>query len=145
MSAAIEAGIEGLPAIGFSLCDYGHQADFSHTLPYVEQIIRQALQQGIPPGVTLNANFPPISNGPIKGLKVCRQARAKWQEEFDKRLDPRGREYYWMVGSFVNMDQGEDTDEWALANGYASLVPCTYDLTAYAAIPFLDTEWNLAP
>jgi 5'-nucleotidase len=144
MSAAIEAGIEGIPAIGFSLCDYGHNADFSHTLPFVEQIIREALKRGIPPGVTMNANFPAITKGPIKGIKVCRQARAKWQEEFDKRLDPRGREYYWMVGSFVNMDKGEDTDEWALANGYASLVPCTYDLTAYAAMPFLNAEWQLA-
>jgi 5'-nucleotidase len=144
MSAALEAGIEGIPAIGFSLCDYGHQADFSHTLPFVELIIKEALLHGIPAGVTLNANFPPASSGPIKGIKVCRQARAKWQEEFDKRLDPRGREYYWMVGSFVNMDKGEDTDEWALANGYASLVPCTYDLTSYSAMPFLNAEWHLA-
>jgi len=144
MSAAIEAGIEGIPAIGFSLCDYGHNADFTHILPFVEQIISEALQSGIPPGVTMNANFPAASKGPIKGIKICRQARAKWQEEFDKRLDPRGREYYWMVGSFVNLDKGEDTDEWALANGYASLVPCTYDLTAYAAMPFLNEKWQLA-
>lgn len=143
MSAALEAGIEGIPAIGFSLCDYGHDADFSHTLPHIEHVIRQAITHGIPAGVTLNVNFPPIGRGPIKGIKVCRQARAKWQEEFDKRFDPRGQEYYWMVGKFVNMDRGEDTDEWALANGYASLVPCTYDLTAYAAMPTLNAEWDL--
>lgn len=143
MSAAIEAAIENIPAIGFSLCEYGHEADFSHVLEYVERVIRQALEHGIPEGVTLNVNFPPAKKGPIKGIKVCRQARAKWQEEFDRRLDPHGREYYWMVGSFVNMDKGEDTDEWALANGYASVVPCTFDLTAYASMPILNMDWQL--
>lgn len=143
MSAAIEAAIEGLPAIGFSLCDYGTEADFSHTRPFVEQVITQALQNGIPPGVTLNVNFPSISAGKIKGIKVCRQARAKWQEEFDRRQDPHRRDYYWMVGSFINMDKGEDTDEWALANNYASLVPCTFDLTAYTAMPTLNAQWDI--
>ncbi len=144
MSAAIEAAIEGLPAIGFSLCEYGPNPDFSHTKPFVEQVMRQALEHGIPQGVTLNVNFPHHKAGPIKGIKVCRQARAKWQEEFDKRLDPRGREYYWMIGNFVNEDKGEDTDEWALANGYASVVPCTFDLTAYSAMATLNQEWALA-
>ena len=144
MSAAIEAAIEGIPAIGFSLCEYGHDADFSHTLEHVERIIRESLKQGIPEGVTLNVNFPSSKMGAVKGVKICRQARAKWQEEFDRRLDPAGREYYWMVGRFVNMDKGEDTDVWALENGYASLVPCTFDLTAYAAMPILNKDWQLS-
>ena len=143
MSAALEAGIEGLPAIGFSLCEYGHDADFDHVDTYVEGIIRQALKYGIPNGVTLNVNIPSQKKGAIKGVKICRQARAKWQEEFDKRSDPHGREYYWMVGSFVNLDKGEDTDEWALANGYISVVPCSFDLTAYSSIPALNQTWNL--
>lgn len=143
MSAAIEAAIEGLPAIGFSLCDYGHDADFSHTEEFVELIVRQALQHGVPTNTALNVNFPAKSTGKIKGVKVCRQARAKWQEEFDERLDPRNRRYFWMTGSFMNHDKGEDTDEWALANHYVSVVPCQFDMTAPHAIVLLNNEWEL--
>ena len=143
MSAAIEAAIEGLPAIGFSLCDYGHEADFSHTEPYVEQIVRQALKHGIPVNTALNVNIPKNSNKPIAGIKVCRQAHARWQEEFDERMDPNNRRYFWMTGNFVNPDKGEDTDEWALAHNYISVVPCQYDLTAYYAIAQLNNEWQL--
>ncbi|RIJ42742.1 5'/3'-nucleotidase SurE [Pontibacter oryzae] len=142
MSAAIEAAIEGLPAIGFSLCDYGHGADFSHTEAYVEKIIRQAIVNRIPENTALNVNFPKKSDEPIKGIKICRQAHAKWQEEFDERLDPNNRKYYWMTGSFVNFDKGEDTDEWALVNNYISIVPCQFDLTAHHAIGMLNEDWD---
>ena len=143
MSAAIEAAIEGLPAIGFSLCEFGHEADFSHTEDFVEHIVREALAKGIPTGTALNVNFPKRSKSEIKGIRVCRQARAKWQEEFDERLDPHNRKYYWMTGNFVNFDQGEDTDEWALANNYVSVVPCQFDMTALHAIAQLNNDWNL--
>src|SRR6478735_8490041 len=145
MSAAIEAAIEGLPAIGFSLCEFGHEADFSHTEEYIEQIVREALKKGIAPGVALNVNFPKRSEQEIKGIKICRQARAKWQEEFDERLDPHKRKYYWMTGSFVNFDKGDDTDEWALANNYVSVVPCQFDMTAHHTIAILNNEWDLEP
>lgn len=144
MSAAIEAAIEGLPAIGFSLGEFGHDADFSHVLSLVETVMRQALEQGIPRGVALNVNFPKRRpDEPIRGLKVCRQARAKWQEEFEERQDPYGRRYYWMAGEFVNFDSGADTDEWALANNYASVVPCQYDLTSAAGVAFLHERWQI--
>jgi 5'-nucleotidase len=142
MSAAIEAGIEGMPAIGFSLGEFGHEADFSHTIPYVQQIARQVLEHGLPAGVVLNVNFPKKSAKPIKGIRVCRQALAKWQEEFEERMDPNKRKYYWMAGSFVNDDKGEDTDEYALANNYVSVVPCQFDLTAHHAISELN-GWEL--
>ncbi|MCX2739902.1 5'/3'-nucleotidase SurE [Pontibacter anaerobius] len=142
MSAAIEAAIEGLPAIGFSLCDYGHGADFSHVEEYVEKIIREAIAKGIPDNTTLNVNIPKKSEEPIKGIKICRQARAKWQEEFDERLDPHNRKYYWMTGSFVNFDKGEDTDEWALVNNYISIVPCQFDMTAHHTISMINEEWD---
>jgi 5'-nucleotidase len=144
MSAAIEAALEGLPAIGFSLCDYDHNADFSHTKAYIKNIVLQALSNGIPEGITLNVNFPPAAAGQIKGVKICRQARARWQEEFDQRKDPRGRQYFWLIGSFVNMEpEGvTDTDEWALQNSYVSIVPCTFDLTAYKAMQTIGS-WSL--
>ncbi|MGV3642499.1 MAG: 5'/3'-nucleotidase SurE [Adhaeribacter sp.] len=143
MSAAIEAAIEGLPAIGFSLCDFDHKADFSHIEEYVEHIARQALENGIPPGTALNVNFPKKSNKKIAGIKICRQARAKWEEEFDERLDPHQRRYFWLTGKFVNQDQGEDTDEWALAHNYVSVVPCQFDMTAHFGIAQLNNEWDL--
>ncbi|MBX0289868.1 5'/3'-nucleotidase SurE [Hymenobacter sp. HSC-4F20] len=144
MSAAIEAAIEGLPAIGFSLCDYGHSADFSHVEEWVEHLTRQALEHGIPSGTALNINIPKKSAQPIAGARLCRQARAKWQEEFDLRYDPYNRPYYWLLGNFVNEDQGQDTDEYALANNYISIVPCQFDLTALHALREMNTSWQLS-
>ncbi len=145
MSAAIEAAIEGLPAIGFSLCDYGHGADFSHVEEWVEYLTRQALEHGIPSGTALNINIPKKSAAPIAGARLCRQARAKWQEEFDLRYDPYKRPYYWLLGNFVNEDQGQDTDEYALAHNYISIVPCQFDLTALHALREMNTSWQLSP
>ena len=142
MSAAIEGALEGLPSIGFSLCDYSSKADFSHVEEWVEKIARQVLERGISKGVALNVNFPPKRNEPIKGIKICRQADAKWQEEFAERYDPTGRKYFWMAGNFVNFDKGEDNDEWAIPNNYISIVPCQYDLTAHHAITQMNKEWD---
>lgn len=142
MSAAIEAGIEGVPAIGFSLLDYKWDADFEHTKTHVKKIALNVLENGLPDGVILNVNIPKLKNGAIKGVKICRQARAYWAEEFDKRTNPMGRDYYWLTGKFVNEDHGEDTDEWALANQYVSVVPVQFDLTAHHAIQKLNS-WKL--
>lgn len=143
MSAAIEAAIEDIPSIGFSLCDYSENADFSHIEDYVLQIASNALTKGVPKGVALNVNFPPKRKEPIKGIKICRQTRAKWQEEFDQRFDPNGRRYFWMAGNFINLDKGEDIDEWAIANNYVSVVPAQFDLTAYHAISILNKDWDI--
>ena len=143
MSAAIEAAIEGLPAVGFSLCEYGPNADFSHVTEWVTQVCRLALDQGVPAGTALNVNIPKKSDTPIAGLRLGRQARAKWQEEFDRRLDPYQRPYYWLIGSFVNLDAGTDTDEWALAHNYVSVVPCQFDLTAAHGLDQLSANWQL--
>ena len=142
MSAAMEAGIEGIPAIGFSLLDFNWNADFSPLRTFVKQITTEALTNGIPKGVVLNVNFPKLKEEEIKGIKICRQAKAKWVEKFDKRTNPMGREYYWLSGSFVNEDKGEDTDEWALKEGYVSIVPTQFDFTAHHSIQQLNT-WNL--
>jgi 5'-nucleotidase len=142
MSAAIEGALEGYPSIGFSLCDFSSKADFSHVEEWVEKITRQVLEYGIPKGIALNVNIPPKRNEEIRGVKICRQADAKWQEEFVERFDPTGRKYFWLAGNFVNFDKGEDNDEWAIANNYISIVPCQYDLTAYHAISHINKEWD---
>ena len=141
MSAAIEAGIEGVPAIGFSLLDYSWNADFSQSKDFIRKITLNALNNGIPKGIVLNVNIPAVKKSDIKGVKICRQAKAYWVEEFDKRKNPLGQEYYWLTGKFVNKDQGEDTDEWALKNNYISIVPVEFDLTAHHAIQGLN-EWD---
>ena len=141
MSAAIEAGIEGINAIGFSLCDYEWNADFETIKPYVKQIALEVLKNKLPIGTVLNVNFPKLKFDDLKGIKICRQANAMWQEQFDKRISPIGKEYYWLSGKFVNFDKGEDTDEWALANGYVSIVPTQFDMTAHHSIGVLNT-WN---
>ncbi len=142
MSAAVEAGIEGIPAIGFSLLDYDWNADFEPVKSFIKKIALQTLENGLPEGTILNVNFPKLPEHEIKGIKICRQAKAIWAEKFDKRTTPYGKDYYWLTGEFVNQDLGEDTDEWALENGYVSVVPVQFDLTAYHAIQQLNT-WNL--
>ncbi|MGA8853746.1 MAG: 5'/3'-nucleotidase SurE [Christiangramia sp.] len=142
MSAAVEAGIEGIPAIGFSLLDYSLNADFEPTRKYIKTITRNVLKNGLPKGVVLNVNFPKLTSEKIKGIKICRQANAQWEEEFDKRTNPQGREYYWLTGKFVNKDDGEDTDEKALEEGFVSVVPVQFDLTAHHFIKDL-SSWSL--
>lgn len=142
MSAAVEAGIEGIPAIGFSLLDHDWDADFDATAKFVKKIASQVLENGLPKGVVLNVNFPKLKENEIKGIKICRQANALWEEKFDKRQTPQGRDYYWLTGEFVNLDKGEDTDEWALKNGYVSVVPVHFDLTSHHSIQELNT-WKL--
>ncbi|WP_395043601.1 5'/3'-nucleotidase SurE [Flavobacterium sp.] len=139
MSAAVEAGIEGIPAIGFSLLDYDWNADFEQIKPFIKKIALQVLQNGLAEGTVLNVNFPKLKTDEIKGIKICRQAKAMWQEKFDKRVTPFGKEYYWLTGEFINQDKGEDTDEWALANHYISIVPVQFDLTAHHSIATLNT------
>jgi 5'-nucleotidase len=139
MSAAVEGAIEGIPSIGFSLDDYTLQADFEPCIKYVTELALQVLANGLPQATLLNVNFPNIKN--IKGIKICRQAAAKWAEEFDERVDPHKRPYYWLTGVFQLNDGGEDTDVWALDHGYASVVPVQFDMTAHHAIPYLN-NWK---
>jgi 5'-nucleotidase len=142
MSAAVEAAIDGMPAIGFSLCDYAWDADFESIKPYIKKIAQETLIRGLPYGTLLNVNLPVPASGQIKGIKICRQAQAKWKEDFDQRIDPFGRNYYWMTGKFINMDKGEDTDQWALENDYVSVVPTMFDLTDHQRIGLIN-QWNL--
>ncbi len=141
MSAAIEAGIEGIPAIGFSNLNHSWKANFEASKKYAKSIAENVLKHGLEKGIVLNVNIPNLDEDDIKGVKICRQARANWKEEFDKRQTPQGKDYYWLSGIFENYDTGEDTDEWALENGYVSIVPVQFDLTAHQCIKELNT-WD---
>lgn len=134
MSAAMEASINDIPAIGFSLLDFSQDADFEPSKRYIGELIRYVLESGLENTKLLNVNIPKLPAEKIKGIRVCRQAEAKWIEKFQEGLDPSQQPYFWLTGVFVNHDQGHDTDVWALSEGYVSVVPCAHDLTAYKAI-----------
>ena len=137
MAAAKEAAMEGIPSIGFSLLDYAADADFEPAQHYMKKIIAEVLDNGMGEANLLNVNFPkgPLEN--IKGMRICRQAKGYWAEEFVEREDTIGRPYYWLTGKYVYEDEGAESDIWALENGYISIVPVTYDLTDHKAIASL--------
>ncbi|MEL7021243.1 MAG: 5'/3'-nucleotidase SurE [Bacteroidota bacterium] len=143
MSAAMEASLAGIPSIGFSLLDFRWEADFSAAQHFARQIIQNILSKGMPGGCRLlNVNIPALPQESIKGIKVCRQAEARWVEAFSESFDPLGRPYYWLTGEFVNEDKGADSDIAALEAGYVSVVPSGHDLTLHQAIDplrFLET------
>lgn len=137
MSAAMEASLEGIPSIGFSITEFDHSADFNPYQELVASICRYVMENGLSNTNLLNINIPYIPVDQIKGLKVCRQAEANWKEEYIERDHPYNGKYYWMSGEFRNDDPGKDTDVHALESGYVSIVPCMHDLTAYKAISSL--------
>ncbi len=134
MSAAMEASLEGIDAIGFSLLDFSPKADFSQSEPFIRKIIEDQLNGPKGTGTLINVNIPKLSTEEIKGIKVCRQARGRWKENYVDAKDPFGRKYFWLAGDFVNDDTSKETDIWALDNGYISVVPSTFDLTKYDEI-----------
>lgn len=136
MSAAVEAAVDGVQSIGFSLCDYSLDANFEHCRKFVSKIASNVLKNPLPYGTLLNVNMPAVEN--IKGIRVCRQASAKYAENFDERQDPSGNTYYWMTGKFINLEADDnDTDLWAIENEYVSVVPTKFDLTSNSMIQHL--------
>lgn len=142
MGAAIEGSFYGIPSVGFSITDYSSDADFEASKLYCTKIIDNVLTNGLPEGVSLNVNIPKGKPESIKGVKVCRQTKGVWKEEFDQRRDPTGKNYFWLTGYFNNYEpEAEDTDEFALSCNFVSIVPVQIDMTAYAIISDLK-EWN---
>ncbi len=142
MSAAVEAAIESIPSVGFSLLDYRIDADFTGAQKYVRIIVEKMLSTKLDKHTVLNVNIPAVAPELLKGFKICKQAYAKYEEDFIERKDPHGRHYYWLTGEFVNFDKGKDTDVWALANNYVSVVPVQFDLTNYVLKSKLEKLWK---
>lgn len=139
MSAAIEGAIEGIPSVGFSLLHDSIDADFTASKQIAKTIAIQVLKNSLPKDICLNVNIPRLHLSEIKGIKVCRQARATWIEKFDERKDPAGNPYYWLTGDFINYDEGKtDTDVWAVKNNFVSVVPVQFDMTGYSALPSVE-------
>ena len=143
MAAAIEGCMYSIPAIGFSLLDHSPKADFMPYIGYIKTIIESVMKNGLNSGTCLNVNIPKIPVDNIKGIRVCRQARGYWIEEFDRRTDPNNREYYWLTGDFFNEEpNAKDTDEWALKNDWISVVPVQIDMTCYKSMDKVKEMFN---
>lgn len=142
MSAAIEGAVEEIPSIGFSLLDHSPEADFEASKDIVRSIVSNALKYGIPKGICLNVNIPKGKKSDLKGIRWSTQAHARWEEEFDERIDPTGKKYYWMSGEFRNLDDNENCDEVVLQKKYVSVVPVHFDLTAYHVMPHFQ-QWKM--
>lgn len=143
MSAAVEAAIESIPSVGFSLLDYSVEADFTGARKYARTIVQLLLRYFLDKHLVLNVNIPAIPEELIEGIRICRQAYAKYEEDFIERLDPNGRKYYWLTGKFVNFDKGRDTDVWALEHNFVSVVPVQFDLTNYVLKNKIEKKWKL--
>ena len=140
MGAAIEGSLYGVPSIGLSIDDHDADADFEGAVEYGRMVVRQVLeaQDRLPRPLCLNVNVPRCAASEIQGIRLCRQTRGFWREEFYKRTDPHGRDYYWLTGAFQNIEpEAEDTDEWALAHRYVSVVPVQTDMTDYRQLKAL--------
>lgn len=138
MSAAMEASLEQVDSIGFSLLDFSFEADFTAAQHFADQIIGEVLAKGLQNCRLLNVNIPRGKKEDIHGVRVCKQAEGVWVEEFKEGIDPRGEKYYWLTGAFVNLDKSEDTDIAWLGKGYVSVVPSGHDLTQYNALEAMD-------
>ena len=146
MGAVMEGCINNIDSIGFSFCDDKFESDFAEAENYIKRIVENILQNGLEKGVCLNVNIPHVQE--MKGVKICRQANGYWTKEYEKRVDESGNEAYWLTGYFHNMEpDAEDTDEWALSQGYVSIVPCMIDMTAYKQIKrlsYLEEKLNFS-
>ena len=144
VSAATEAAILGIPSFAISHCSWDSEVDFEAAGHYAQLVAERILGHGLPTGVLLNVNVPDLAMEHIRGVEVTRQARARWEEEFEERRDPLNRPYYWLGGRFVNLDDGHDTDLHAIDRGYVSITPIHYDLTAYDHISRIEGwDWRL--
>ena len=142
MSAAVEGALSGIPSVGYSLTDYSEDADFQYSEKIVQIISKKVIKEGLKKGTCLNVNIPNIKENQIKGIKVCRQGRAFWDDTFDHRKDPLGKDYYWLTGSFSSKEQALDTDINYLENNYVTIVPTQFDMTCHDSVDELK-KWKL--
>ena len=141
MGVTMEGCLKYIPSLAFSLCDQASDADFEPMRSYVREMTRRVLDEGLPKGACLNINFP--KGGDYAGVKVCRMAYGTWYNETEQHHHSRGYDYWWMIGHYRNDEpEAEDTDKWALENGYIAITPTTIDVTAYEAMDQIK-GWNL--
>ena len=141
MGVAKEGCLKCIPSVAFSSCYYNHDANLEPLSDYVRRIVSEVLDNGLPRGICLNVNFP--AQQEFRGVKVCRMTFGQWVNEIATQHHPRGYDYYWLVGNFQNDEpEAQDTDQWALNNGYVAITPTKIDVTAYEMMDTIK-KWNL--
>jgi 5'-nucleotidase len=144
MAAALEGCLYGIDSVGFSLDSFSKDANFSVCRKYIKTVMQKLTLEPLPSGICLNVNIPALPENEIKGIMICRQAKGNWKEEFEKRKDPMGKTYYWLTGMFQNHEpEANDTDQWALTNGFVSVVPVSVDMTAYRYLDKLKERFSI--
>ncbi len=135
MACVYEGIMHGIPSVAFSYGVFTREADTTACEPIVERVLQRVLESGLPDNVCLNVNIPPVSQGPIKGLKVTTSDLGRWVNEWEKRSHPMGGEYYWMTGDYEMLDENDDrTDMYWLHRQYATVTPCHIDQTDHESI-----------
>ena len=142
MSAAIEGALAGIPSVGYSLTDYSEDADFDYSMKVVRLISKKVMNEGLKLKTCLNVNIPNVKEDEINGIKACRQGRAFWNDTYEHRKDPLGKDYYWLTGSFDSKETFHDTDISYLKNNYVTIVPTQYNLTCHSSVEELK-KWKL--
>ena len=141
MGVVVEGCLNGIPSIGFSLCNHDHDADFEATGLYVRKISAMILEKGLPPLTYLNVNFPNTAD--IKGIRICEQAKGRWTGEWTPCPRLNDTKYFWLTGKFTDHEpENEKNDHWALVNGYVAITPTTVDVTAYGFMDELNKWFN---
>lgn len=140
VSAATEGTIMGIPSIAFSITSF-KKTDFDLASFITKKIATLVLENGLPPDTLLNVNIPPLPKEEIKGIKIARQGKGRYEEFFEKRIDPMNRTYYWLGGKRLFLDTDEDIDEVAIQNQYVTVTPLQYDLTDYRMLKKLK-NWD---
>ena len=141
MGVTMEGCMKYIPSVAFSLCDHSDDADFAPLAPFVRSITERVLGEGLPRGVCLNVNFPRLKE--FKGVRICRMARGTWGNGVVRCVHPHGYDYYWMTGEYTNDEpDADDTDNWALTNGYVAITPTQVDVTDYGMMERMKSEWT---
>ena len=138
VAGAMEACISGIPALAVSLVCYDERADFGPAAHVASAAAAIVGREGLPPGVFLNLNVPRLALSDIMGVRVTRLGKRLYRDALIRRLDPRGRPYYWIGGDPPGGEAGDGTDIWAVENGYVSVTPVQMDMTAHALLGGLE-------
>lgn len=141
VSAAREAAIMDVPSMAVSVTSHSVK-DFSFAAKIAQKLALEIHKRGIPNGTMLNVNVPNLPESQISGILVTKQGKSKWDDVYEKRVDPYGRNYYWLTGNLVELDKSLEFDQVAIKNNFVSVSPIHFDLTDYQMYEKMK-QWEL--
>jgi len=142
VSAATEGMLVGIPSMAISLSSYDLNSDMSASGIYSYRIAKELLENKMPLGTFINVNIPNLEIGKIKGMRITKQSNSSWDDAYEKRIDPFGKEYYWFSGVYNTNDNNPESDDIAVTEGFVSITPVHYNLTNFDAIDKLKSIFD---